>query len=180
MRIIAGSYKGKKLFTPSSQDIRPTADRAREALFNILRSNYIDNWEDFKLLDVFAGTGAFGLEAISRGAALVCFVDKDTSLAIKNATLFPKEKEKIKFIKSDATSLPVSSKTYNMVFMDAPYSKGFSEKCLLELKNKKWIEKGSICIVELNKKEEFSLPDGFEEIDNRIYGISRFIFIEAS
>jgi len=71
MRIIAGNYRGKKLFSPESDKVRPTADRAREALFNILHSSLEKDWSAYKLLDVFAGTGAFALEALSRGAAAV-------------------------------------------------------------------------------------------------------------
>jgi len=179
MRIIAGLYKGKKLFAPSSQEVRPTGDRAREAVFSILKSGYVDNWEEISLLDVFAGTGAFALEAVSRGAASVCLIDKDTALAGKNAALFPNEKNKIKLVKADALALPSSSNVYDVIFIDAPYDKGLSEKCLTELKQKKWIDRGSLCIIEINKKENFSLPEGFEEADNRVYGIARFIFAEA-
>lgn len=78
MRIIAGNYRGKKLFSPESDKVRPTADRAREALFNILHSSLEKDWSAYKLLDVFAGTGAFALEALSRGAAAVALIDKDT------------------------------------------------------------------------------------------------------
>ena len=89
MRIIAGHYRGKKLFSPESDKVRPTADRAREALFNILNSSLEKDWGSYKLLDVFAGTGAFGLEALSRGAAEVGLIDADTRSLMKNTALFP-------------------------------------------------------------------------------------------
>lgn len=92
MRIIAGNYRGKKLFSPESDKVRPTADRAREALFNILHSSLEKDWSAYKLLDVFAGTGAFALEALSRGAAAVALIDKDTRSLEKMLPCFPKKK----------------------------------------------------------------------------------------
>ena len=102
MRIIAGQYRGKKLFTPDGKNVRPTSERAREAVFNILNSHPDCDYDSIRLADIFAGTGAFGLEAISRGAAMVTLVDKDTTLAAKNAKMFIKEQSKIKIIKTDA------------------------------------------------------------------------------
>ncbi|MDR1694133.1 MAG: 16S rRNA (guanine(966)-N(2))-methyltransferase RsmD [Lactobacillaceae bacterium] len=179
MRIIAGAYRGKNLNAPASNDVRPTSDRAREAVYNILTSKIDNDWENYSLLDVFAGTGAFGLEAISRGAKEVCLLDKDTALAAKNASLFPKEQSKIKIVKADALNLPVSHSKYDMVFLDAPYQRDMSAKALEELKNKGWFQKGALCIIELEKKEDFILPANFEEVDNRKYGIARFIFAQV-
>lgn len=176
MRIIAGTYRGKNLFTPASLDVRPTSDRAREAIYNILSSKIDNAWDECSLLDVFAGTGAFGLEALSRGIKEICLIDKDLTLATKNANLFPKEKAKIKLVRADALNLPTGSAKYDIVFLDAPYNKDMSTKSLRELKTKEWIKKGTICIIEIEKKEEFVLSEGFEQIDDRRYGIARFIF----
>ena len=87
MRIVAGKYRGKKLFTPDYEGVRPTSERAREALFSILYSR-LGGLGECKVLDIFAGTGAFGLEALSRGAAKVAFVDKNPKLLNKNTALF--------------------------------------------------------------------------------------------
>ena len=127
MRIIAGNYRGKKLFSPESDKVRPTADRAREALFNILHSSLEKDWSAYKLLDVFAGTGAFALEALSRGAAAVALIDKDTRSLEKNVALFPKEKERISVFRQNVLSLPPSAGRYDLLFMDAPYNQGLSE-----------------------------------------------------
>lgn len=180
MRIIAGNYRGKKLFTPESKDIRPTADRAREAIFNIINSNFIDSWAEIKLVDVFCGSGAFGLEAVSRGAENVCLIDKDITLSSKNANLFPKEKAKVKMLKANALNLPFASSKYNMVFIDAPYEQNMSEKTLCELLNKGWLAEYALCVVEVNRREDFIIPQGFSKIDERIYGIAKFIFLELS
>ena len=90
MRIVAGKYKAKQLFVPKGIDVRPTLERTREALFSILYSKGID-FSNTDVLDVFAGTGAFGFEALSRGAKSVTFIDKDTKPVIKNSTLFEQE-----------------------------------------------------------------------------------------
>ena len=97
MRIIGGKYRGKKLFSPVSENVRPTSDKAREALFNILRNRLGGNFTEYKLLDVFAGSGAFGLEALSQGFAKVGLVDIDTKDLHKNVKLFENEKAKIDF-----------------------------------------------------------------------------------
>lgn len=178
MRIIAGNYRGKKLFAPAGQEVRPTGDKARESIFNILNNKIVDDWQEVKLLDVFAGTGAFALEAISRGAIEVCMVDKDIVLCSKNASLFPKEKNKIKLLKADALNLPLALTKYDIIFIDAPYEKGMSVKTLEQLKEKNWLNKNAVCIVEINKKEELILPSGFEQLDERIYGIAKFIFAQ--
>ena len=128
MRIIGGLYRGKKLLSPKTEAIRPTADKARESVFNILHSKLTKEWNQINLADIFAGTGAFGLEAVSRGAHSVTFVDIDTSTLKKNIDLFSNEKNKITIIKADASSLPHAQQGLDIIFMDAPYNKGLSEK----------------------------------------------------
>jgi 16S rRNA (guanine966-N2)-methyltransferase len=178
MRIIGGQYRGKKLISPKSDAVRPTSDQSREAVFNILSSKLPRPWEEIVLLDVFCGTGAFGLEAISRGAKHVTMIDTDTSAAIKNLNLFPKEKNKIKIIKADAAKLPVSDRKYNLVFLDAPYNQGVSKKAVDSLYKKGWFGTDCFCIVELAKTEAFTIPSEFEKIDERVYGITKFIFFK--
>ena len=176
MRIIAGKYRGKKLFTPTSESVRPTSDRARESIYNILNSKMAGDWENFSLLDVFSGTGAFALEAISRGVGEVGLIDIDTTLLNKNIKLFASETSKIKVIKSNALNLPTTSKQYDVVFIDAPYGKGMSEKVLIELASKGWLKPNALCIIEVEKKEDLILPSNFEEKDERRYGIAKIIF----
>ncbi|MBE6444759.1 MAG: methyltransferase domain-containing protein [Alphaproteobacteria bacterium] len=176
MRIIGGTYRGKKLFTPSSDNIRPTSDRTREAIFNILRSRLGSNFSQFKLVDLFCGTGAFSLEAISQGFSLVCSVDIDTTLIQKNASLFPNETNKIKIIKADATrKIPTNTK-FDVLFMDAPYNKGLSSKALINIIPN--LSSGAICLIETHKDETIDLPLNFSVIDKRKYGTAQIIIVQ--
>ena len=175
MRIISGKYRGKKLFSPKSDKVRPTSDRARESLFNIIRDE-ID--ENTKVLDVFAGTGALGFEALSRGALRACFVDIDVDTLKKNASLFENEKNNIEIIKADALKIFKAKDKYNLVFLDAPYNKGFSVKALEGLYDNGWIESNALVVVEVEKNEEFS--SFFEPFDTRVYGLNKLLFFRIS
>ena len=175
MRIVAGKYKAKQLFVPKGIDVRPTLERTREALFSILYSKGID-FSNTDVLDVFAGTGAFGFEALSRGAKSVTFIDKDTKPVVKNAALFEQEKAKINIIKSDVSSILYQQKKYNLIFMDAPYAKGLTEIALDSLIKKDLIDNNALCIVETRKDESIEFPSCFEQCDERIYGIAKIMF----
>lgn len=176
MRIIGGTYRGKKLYSPQNEGVRPTADRAREAVFNILNSKLDNNWAEYDVLDVFTGTGALGLEALSRGAKSVALLDINLQTAKRNAALFPKEKEKIKLISSDAANLSPAQKTYNLVFMDAPYNKGLSAAALKSLSERGWLAPNAWVLVELEKNENLEDIPCFEQVDERRYGLARVIF----
>lgn len=178
MRIIGGRYRGKKLFSPQSENIRPTSDRAREAIFNILYSKLSGNFSQIDLLDVFSGTGAFALEAMSRGLKSVTLLDIDTTDLNKNIALFPQEKDKISVLRLDATQMPKAPKKFGLVFMDAPYKKGLSEKALVELSEKQWLHEDALCVVELEKDENINLPAAYEQIDERIYGLAKVLFLQ--
>ena len=184
MRIISGKYRGKKLFSPASDEVRPTADRARESVFNIL-NGLIEDWAQVRILDVFCGTGAFGLEAISRGAASACLLDIDTGTALKNFKLFEGEKEKIQVVKADVRkklTLPSPRREYkdtlfNLVFLDAPYCQGLSEVALQNLFAGGWIGDNALIIVELEKNEEINLDSMLKIDDTRVYGAAKFLFL---
>ncbi len=176
MRIIGGTYRGKKLYSPAAEGIRPTADRARESIFNILNSGFVDNWENFRLLDIFAGTGAFALESLSRGAAEVCLIDIALESARRNLALFPKEQKKIRLLKADARQLPSAAEKYNLLFMDAPYACGLTEPALKSAAEQGWLAPECLCIIETEKKESLNLPAGFMLLEERVYGIARFTF----
>lgn len=178
MRIIAGKYRSKVLNSPKVGVVRPTSDRAREALFNILNSKLDNDWNECRFLDVFAGTGAVGFEALSRGAQRIGFIDINTENLWQNIKLFPQEKEKIRTYKCAAEKLPFASEKYNLVFMDAPYEKGLSESGLNALLQKEWLEAGALVVVETQKKEEFVAPPVFTIIDERIYGPAKFHFLQ--
>ena len=177
MRIVGGKYRGKKLWTPEGKDVRPTSERAREAIFNILYSKLSGEYNELNLLDVFCGTGAFGFEALSRGFKHVTFVDIDTIPVNKNAKLFPTEKDRFDIIKADATRLPRARRKYDLVFMDAPYAKGLTEQALEQILTQGWLGEHAICIVEIRKDEPLAVPDELELIDERIYGLARVVFL---
>lgn len=177
MRIIAGSYRGKKLFSPQSNAVRPTSDRAREALFNILNAKLSQPWNCYSLLDVFAGTGAFGLEALSRGVHEVGLVDIDTKSLEKNVALFPKEQSKIKIYRNNALSLPVASQKYNLLFMDAPYNKNLTTPALECLANNQWLKPEALCLIEVEKNESLAVPPQYVFLEERIYGLAKVIFL---
>ncbi len=176
MRIIGGKYRGKKLISPVSDKIRPTSDKAREALFSILRSLRGNDFSKLALIDVFAGSGAFGLEAISQGFASVCLVDIEPKDLLKNVALFSNEKNKINVIKADATQkLPLNEK-FDVVFMDAPYHQNLSEKALLQLKTV--LKNGALCFIEICKDETCNLPQCYRLMDERKYGIAKVLIVE--
>lgn len=179
MRIIGGIYRGKKLFSPLSEKVRPTADKARESVFNILFSKLQSSRGQIRLADIFCGTGAFGLEAVSRGASAVALVDIDVSSAAKNAALFPNEKDKITLLKADAANLPAAAAPFDVVFLDAPYHQGLSEKALKSVLEKKWLAPGGVCIVETAYDESLAVPERLTLTDTRRYGIARFWFLAA-
>ena len=180
MRIIAGKYRGKQLFSPQIGEVRPTSDRAREALFNILNSKLGGNWQNVTFLDVFAGTGAIGFEALSRGAEKVAFVDINTANLLKNTRLFPDEKQKIEVYKAKAENLPSAGGKFNLIFLDAPYNKGLSEPALSELRQKGWIDDDALIVVETEKNEKLDTPSVFELVDQRIYGPALFRFFRIA
>lgn len=177
MRIISGIYRGKKLISPASANVRPTSDRAREAVFNILYSKLDKPLCEIRLADIFTGSGAFALEAVSRGVKEAFLVDLDTRPAAGNVALFPKEKGRIRLVRADAQNLPLAAASCDLVFMDAPYNKGLSEKALTELYNKKWLAEDALLVVEIERNEELNIPEPFEQIDERIYGLAKIIFL---
>ncbi len=177
MRIIGGRYRGKKLISPISDKVRPTSDRTREALFNILRSRLGVDFRQLKLLDLFAGSGAFALEAISQGFAKVAMVDIDTSNLLKNVNLFALEKDKISVIKADVTKMFVVDDKYDVLFMDAPYQKGLTEETLSVCH--RFLNMGALCLIEVRKDEILNLPQTYRYIDQRRYGMAKVIIAEV-
>lgn len=177
MRIIGGLYRGKKLLSPRSVHIRPTADQAREAVFNILYGKLSQPWDQLRVADIFTGSGAFALEAVSRGVRHITMVDLDLTDATRNVALFPSEKNKICLLKADAARLPATDTPFDLIFLDAPYYKGLSEKALISLQRQNWLTEDAVCVAELARDEAFTVPTGLETIDDRCYGISRFIFL---
>ncbi len=174
MRIVAGRFRGKTLQSPENADIRPTSDRVRESLFNILASRLGPDLSAARVLDLFAGTGALGLEALSRGASFACFVDNGVAargLIRGHVEAFGLGGQ-TKLLKRDATSLgPIERfKPFDLVFCDPPYGKGLGEKALLSALEGGWLSDGALIVLEERKGVEVELPEGLQLMDNRDYG----------
>lgn len=183
MRIVAGKFRGKLLDTPKSDDIRPTADRVREALFSIIGSRLGTDLSGHRVLDLFAGTGAMGLEALSRGADTAVFVD--TGIEARGLIRGHIERFGVggqtRLLKRDATDPgPVERlKPATLVFVDPPYGEGLGEKAIAAALAGGWIEKGALIALEERKGVEITAPDGTEIIDRRDYGDTAVTLLEA-
>ena len=180
MRIVGGTHRGRRLASPKGLDIRPTSDRAREALFNILaHGDYGGLPDGGAVLDVFAGTGALGLEALSRGAARVCFIERDKAAAgqILDTAAAMGEAEQIQVLTRDATRPGPAPAGFDLVLMDAPYRMGHSEPSLAALAKSGWLVKNCICCVELAKTERFQAGADFTLLDERTYGAARIVIL---
>jgi 16S rRNA (guanine966-N2)-methyltransferase len=181
MRIVGGLHRGRALAGPKSQAIRPTADRLRESVFNILAHAHGDPVSGARVLDLFAGTGALGLEALSRGAAFVLFVDdgaearallreNTTTLGVGGAT---------RIFRRDAAKLgPVYPlEPFSLVFLDPPYGKGLAEQALASAHEGGWLTDDALIVVEEAVASAFKAPAGFEEIERRAYDDTEFVFL---
>jgi 16S rRNA (guanine966-N2)-methyltransferase len=183
MRIIAGKYRGRKLFAPSGRAVRPSSDRLRQALFNILEQGK----HDIKLggatvVDVFAGTGALGLEALSRGANHAVFIENNPAVLEylrKNVTICD-EVERVNIIHANASSLPPAYVACDIAFLDPPYRSALGVPSLLTLANQGWLKPRCVCTLEIAKAEQFLPPRGFEIIDERTYGAARVYILRWS
>jgi 16S rRNA (guanine966-N2)-methyltransferase len=184
MRVVGGRLKGRNLASPSSQAIRPTADRLRESVFNILIHAYDNPLQGARVLDLFAGTGALGIEAISRGAAFALFVDNgaEARALLRNNVETLGLGGVTKVYRRDATDLgpahPVEP--FSLAFLDPPYGKGFAEKALASLRDGGWLLPGALLVVEEAKAAAFKAPDGFEELERRAYDDTEFVFLRAA
>jgi 16S rRNA (guanine966-N2)-methyltransferase len=184
MRIVGGRLRGRALAAPRSPAIRPTADRLRESLFNILLHAYGDPVTGARVLDLFAGTGALGLEALSRGAAFALLVDDAAparALMRDNvATLGLGGSARI--FRRDATGLgeahPVEP--FSLVFLDPPYGRGLAERALTSARAGQWLLPDALIVVEEAADAAFTPPAGFAEIERRRYDDTELIFLRAA
>lgn len=179
MRIIAGDFRGRALASIGKGDaashLRPTSDRVRESLFNVLASGtYGDPITDARVLDLFAGTGALGLEALSRGAAHVSFVDdgnKALSLLRQNIDLC-RAKEQTKIFRSDTRRLGANKDVpYDLVFLDPPYGKGLGEQAIAAAIKNGWVAEDALIVWE--ESADIDVPVQLELFDQRKYGDTR-------
>lgn len=184
MRIIAGQFKGIALASVGKGDagahLRPTTDRVRESLFNVLMGGkFGDPITGARVLDLFAGTGALGLEALSRGAEAVCFVDdgrKAQSLIRQNIQI-TKSKAACRLLSRDAARLPANTEeAYDLIILDPPYGKNLGGKALAAAAEGGWIAKEALVVFEENAPQ--FAPQGFELLDQRKYGDTHVTFLE--
>ena len=181
MRVVGGRLRGRPLAGPKSQAIRPTADRLRQSLFNILAHSYSDPVAGARVLDLFAGTGALGIEALSRGAAYALFVDDGAearALMRENIAALGLAGASRVF-RRDATKLgPVHPlQPFSLVFLDPPYGQGLAVKALAAARAGGWLTPDALIIVEESVKADFAAPEGFAEIERRRYDDTEFVFL---
>jgi 16S rRNA (guanine966-N2)-methyltransferase len=181
MRIVGGRLRGRALAAPKSQAIRPTADRLREALFNVLVHAYDDPISDARVLDLFAGTGALGLEALSRGAAFALFVDDDAqarALLRENVAALGLGGVS-RIFRRDAVKLGMAHpvEPFSLAFLDPPYGKDLAQKALLSARAGGWLLPDALIVVEEAAKAAFAAPAGFDELERRRYDDTALIVL---
>jgi len=183
MRVVGGRFGGRTLSAPKSQAIRPTSDRLREALFNVLTHAYGDPVAGARVLDLFAGTGAFGIEAMSRGAAFALFVDDgaEARALLRGNSDALGAGGASKIYRRDATRLgPVAPLApFSLAFLDPPYGKGLAERTLVSARAGGWLTPDALAVVEEAAEAGFTAPDGFEELERRDYADTQVAFLRA-
>ncbi|EKF41211.1 methyltransferase [Nitratireductor indicus C115] len=176
MRIVGGEFRGRTLATPRSDAIRPTTDRTREALFNVLEHRYPEKLEGARVLDLFAGTGALGLEALSRGASFALFIEEAAAARalIRTNVEAMGLQGRSKIFRRDATRLGEvgTMLPFDLVLADPPYGKGLGEKALSAAISGGWLVPGALVVVEEAAASPFEPPRGLELMDRREYGTS--------
>ena len=186
MRIVSGSFRGKALIAPPGEATRPTSDRARQAIFNILEhAAWSPGVRDQRVIDLFAGSGALGLEALSRGAAFCLFVETDAAArgAIRdNAEALSSAVFGVTRVhRRDATDLGLrpaaDGPAFELAFLDPPYAKGLGEVALEKLASGGWLAPGAIAVFERGVGEAALEVPGFEVLDAREYGAARVHFL---
>lgn len=187
MRIVAGAYKGRSIATPPGRGTRPTSDRARESLFNILaHAPWSPGLQGRRVLDLFAGSGALGFEALSRGAVFCLFVENDEAArgAIRRNMEAFQTFGFTRLHRRSATDLgprPAGlGPPFDLVFVDPPYAEGLVAPALAGLAPGGWITPSATIVAETGVGEEAPLPSGFAAIDARIYGAARISFLKRA
>lgn len=189
MRIVAGRHKGRAIMAAPGEDIRPTSDRARESLFNILahgrlaKSDGTAPLQGAIVLDAFCGSGALALEALSRGAAAAILMDHSpAALAIASANLRALGEEMhATVVLADAVEPPakgLSQTPATLVFLDPPYRSGLGAPALAALDRRGWIAPEAVVVVETEARDAFDPPDGFTPVDERRYGKAKMRFLK--
>ena len=185
MRIVSGEFRGKSLVAPPGDTTRPTSDRARQAIFNILEhAPWSSGVREARVIDLFAGSGALGFEALSRGAAFCLFVETDEAArgAIRQNVDAMGLFGRTRVHRRDATDLGVrpgaDGPAFGLAFLDPPYAKGLGEQALVRLAEGGWLAPGAILVLERGLGEPSVEIANFEILDRRIYGAANVEFMQ--
>jgi 16S rRNA (guanine966-N2)-methyltransferase len=184
MRVSGGKYKNKKILTAlkhSEATYRPSSERTRQSIFNLLLNS--DKFSNHQpkgavVADVYCGSGSFGIEALSRDAEFVFFVDQSPEqlkLTQKNLSLIHEE-DHSKMVRCDATNLPPATKAANIVFIDPPYKCNLVNPTIKSLVNQKWIANHGLIIIEHSEHEVINFTDSIKLLDERVYGKTKLTF----
>lgn len=171
MRITGGEYKNRKLFVPEGDHVRPTSDRMRQSLFNMLHhASWAGgfDFEDAKVLDLYCGTGALGLEALSHGAQHCLFIDQDIHAVQRNTAFL--DNDKFRVVKANALKFGKGQGDIDLVFMDPPYRQGLVEPTIDNLIDNDWLADGALVIIETEKR--LSLKTWLDPIEVKTQGQS--------
>lgn len=183
MRVVGGRLRSRPIDGPKGPGLRPTADRLRESLFNILQHAYGDPVAGARVLDLFAGTGALGIEALSRGASFALFVDD----GVEARALLRANSESLglggvsRIFRRDATKLGPAHpiEPFSLVFLDPPYGKGLAEKALASAREGGWLKPEALIVVEEALDAAFKAPEDFEELERRTYDDTELVFLRT-
>ncbi len=180
MRIVGGRLKGRALKSPGSAAIRPTSDRLRETVFNILAHSYGNQVAGARVIDVFAGTGAMAIEALSRGAHFALFVDQSANACgIIRANLAALDLgAAARVLRRDARKLGPAPEgaSFSLAFLDPPYGKGLATPTLKALRDGGWLGKDAPVVIEERAEAEVELPEGFVSRETRRFGVTQIVF----
>jgi 16S rRNA (guanine966-N2)-methyltransferase len=179
MRIVAGKYGGRKLYVPKNYDVRPTSDKVRGAIFNALGS--MGAVDGAVVIDAFCGTGALGIEALSRGAAQCVFIDKarvSLDLARENIRALGADNDARFILKATENMVARGADVslVDLVFLDPPYHKGLAEKALAALIRSDWLAKDCVVVIEAEKAYTPALPPEVDVLNERLYGDTKVVF----
>lgn len=181
MRVVGGRFRGRALAAPKHEGLRPTSDRVRESVFNILEHG-IEGFdlEGARVIDLFAGTGALGIEAVSRGAAFALFVEDaaEARALIRDNVEAMGLTGTTRIFRRDATDLgPVGTMApFGLAFLDPPYGQALGEKGLVAMRDGGWLVPGAVVVVEERADVEVTLPEGYSELDRRRWGDTQVVF----
>jgi 16S rRNA (guanine966-N2)-methyltransferase len=186
MRIVAGSLKGRAITAPEGQNTRPTSDRARQAIFNVLEhAAWAEPLDGARVIDLYAGSGALGYEAISRGAAFALFVeieDEARGAIRENADAWGLM-GRTRVHRRSATDLGVrpgsAGEAFDIAFLDPPYRQGMGEQTLARLLEGNWLKPGATVVFERGSDEPEIETPGYERLDARDYGAARVLFLRV-